>query len=963
MSFLGLFGKKKQQAQTPAGSQRTTQDNAAPAAPSAEKQYPVFLPKTTFPMKANLPKKEPEILAYWNEYGLYKRLREQAKATPKKKFILHYGPPYANGAIHTGHALTECLKDILVRTYQMAGYDAPLVPGWDCHGLPIEWKVEESYRKQKKSKDNVGQIEFIGECRKFAAHWMDVQKTGFQRLGICANWEEPYCTMDPASEGAIVEQFLKLFMKGGIYRGKKPVMWSVVEKTALAEAEVEYQEHESTAVYVAFPITKASSHQIAGASAVIWTTTPWTLPANRAVAYHKDLLYAVVRVEKIKEGVEATVRPGQKFLVAKELCSAFCEAVGITESVVEHELRGDSLRGTFCRHPLAEADKGYQFEVPLLHAPHVTLDAGTGLVHIAPSHGQEDFLVGKEYNLEMPELVLENGCYAESVALFAGEHIFKIDDQMLAALRAGGTLLNAQAFTHSYPHSWRSKSPLIFRLTKQWFLDIRDLRSRALDAIDRVRWFPEQSRRRIRGMVEARPDWCLSRQRVWGVPIALLIHKKTGEPLRDEETNQRIVAAIREGGIEAWHTHDADFFLPPQQSGQYEKVMDTLDVWFDSACTHEFVLRAREDLRWPADLYLEGSDQHRGWFQSSLIEAVATGNTEPYRNVVTHGFILDQDGRKMSKSLGNVIACDDVIARYGADLLRLWVITADWSDDIKLGQEILQRQEDLYRRYRNTLRYLLGALNGYTDAEEVPYEQLPELERYVLHLMSELSTLHHGCMANFNMSPFYSALHLFCANELSAFYFDIRKDVLYCDKSESMRRRATRTVLHHVFENIVRWLAPLLSFTAEEAWQHSSGHDGRSIHEQTLLPTPKEWTDQQLAEKWQKVKQLRRVVLSAIEQERLAKTLTSSLQADVTLFLTPEYACIAESVEMQDVVIVSKFSAVTAKPQANAVLSEEVPDIGAVVTRVGGVKCPRCWKFTPSSRADCLCTRCTDALE
>lgn len=968
MTFLGLFGnKKKKEKEDKDGKKSVSSPDNKRKTTRTGKDY-LFLPKTDFPMKANLSQKEPEILAYWNEYQLYERIRIRAKTLKLPKFILHYGPPYANGAIHVGHALTECLKDILIKTYQMAGYDAPLVPGWDCHGLPIEWKIEEGYRKEKKNKEDVPIVEFLSQCRAFANNWVGVQKQGFQRLGICADWNHPYSTMDHQSEGVIVQQFLKIFMSGLIYRGKKPVMWSVVEKTALAEAEVEYKDHVSDAVYVAFPIVSSPQLNLENASAVIWTTTPWTLPANRAIAYHKDIIYCVISVQSMAENAEKAVTNGQKFVIARDLLESFANAVGITEWSIVEEFRGSTLEGTICRHPFANcsqesSDLAYTFEVPLLHAPHVTTEAGTGLVHTAPSHGMEDFLVGKEYNLEMPEIVKENGEYVSNLPIFGGEHIFKVADHVIQVLKDTNALLATHKVEHSYPHSWRSKSPLIFRLTQQWFLDINALRGKALDAIDKVNWFPAQSKRRIKGMVESRPDWCLSRQRVWGVPIALFLDKETNEPLRDDEVNAKIIDVISKEGIEAWHTHDADYFLKPEQQGKYQKVMDTLDVWFDSACTHHFVLENNEMLQWPADLYLEGSDQHRGWFQSSLIESIATKGVAPYKNIVTHGFTLDKDGHKMSKSLGNVISCEDIISQYGADLLRLWVISADRSDDIKIGQEILKRQEDIYRRFRNTLRYLLGALHGYNEKEALEYDAMPELEKYILYRLLELDDLRKQCMQNFDMSVFYNELHIFCSNELSAFYFDIRKDSLYCDEETSVKRRAVRTVMNELFCFVVHWLAPVLSFTAEEAWQLYPYNKHESIHEEQFPVPQAEWNRPLLKEKWEKVKQMRRVIMSAIEQERLAKTVASSLQAELVLFVTPEYASIIEDVEMIDIAIVSKFSFLIAKPQAGAVTLEEVPGVGAVVTKAMGTKCQRCWKIIERVYDGEVCERCADALD
>lgn len=935
----------------------------------------IFLPKTDFPMKANLPAREPVLLEKWDQIGLYQRLREKSKTHPK--FVVHYGPPYANGGVHMGHVLAEGLKDVINRTYQMAGYNANLVPGWDCHGLPIEWKVEESFRKAQRDKAEIPTVDFLKECRNFAERWVETQRESFKRLGMCADWEHPYKTMDRASEGAIVAEFLKIFMKGLVYRGKKPVLWSVVEQTALAEAEVEYKDHTSTSVFVAFPVVDSPLQALADSAVVIWTTTPWTLPANRAIAYHDAIRYTLLEVRAVKEGAEDGVQMGRKFLVATELASTFCEKTGITESIALAEFTGTNLKGTTCQHPFdlcasqTEQDRmaplAYTFAVPLLPAAHVTTEVGTGFVHTAPSHGMEDFAVGKAFNLPMPDLVQGDGTYVKDLPLLGGLHIFKAADLVLELLRQGQTLLASEKIVHSYPHSWRSKSPLIYRLTSQWFLDIDQVRGKALAAIDQVSWVPGTGKNRIRGMVESRPDWCLSRQRLWGTPITLLVNKETEEPLHNEAVNAKIVATISEEGIEAWHTHDADFFLPSELQGQYKKVMDTLDVWFDSACTHAFVLRQRGDLQWPADLYLEGSDQHRGWFQSSLIEAIATTGQAPYKNVVTHGFILDEDARKMSKSLGNVLSCDDIIQKYGADLLRLWLVNVDFTEDVKISTEILKRQEDIYRRFRNTLRYLLGALAGFDAKETVPYDDLPELEKVILHRVFLLSEKHKACMRAFNLAEFYVDLHTFCANELSAFYFDIRKDSLYCDAPDNLKRRATRTVMSLLFQHIVHWLAPVLSYTAEEAWQCSpwakAESEFESIHERLFPEVESSWRRPDLHEKWQKIREIRRVITNALEQERLAKTINSSLQANVVLFATKEAAHLLEGIDMAELALVSQLTLLTAQPKAGAVTLDEVPGVGAIVTAAAGTKCPRCWKIVEKEGEEALCARCQAVLK
>lgn len=938
---------------------------------SEELKKSVFLPQTNFPMKANLPENEPKILQEWEEKKLYERLREKSKGRPK--FILHYGPPYANGSIHIGHAFTEGLKDIVVRSYQMAGYDAPLIPGWDCHGLPIEWKIEEDFRKHKKKKEDIPVVEFLAYCREFADKWAKTQKEELKRLGICADWSRPYRTMDFKSEGAIVSQFLKIFMRGAVYQGQKPVMWSTVEKTALAEAEVEYKDYTSLSVYVAFPVVSSPQSALSESCVVIWTTTPWTLPANRALAFHQDLVYDLLEVRKGEEHAEKSIQPRRRFLVAHDLVESFCKTVGISDFFVTASFKGAALEGTLCQHPFdlvpgqTEKDKmsplAYTFVVPLLSAPFVAADVGTGLVHIAPSHGMDDFLLGKEQNLPMPDIVQEDGTYVENLPFFGGDHVFKVEEAVCKMLRKSGALLGTQKIVHSYPHSWRSRAPLIFRLTKQWFLSMDSVRPQALKAIDNVQWVPTQSKNRIRGMVEARPDWCLSRQRVWGVPVALFLHKETKIPLKDEEVNAKVVERITQEGIEAWHTYPADFFLKPEQQGLYDKVMDTLDVWFDSACTHQFVFEQHEELSWPADVYLEGSDQHRGWFQSSLLESIATTGFSPYKSVVTHGFILDQDGRKMSKSLGNTVSCEDIMSRSGADLLRLWVVNMDYTEDVKIGPEILKRQEDIYRRFRNTLRYLLGALSDFGEENTVPYEKMPELERSILHKVWQLDERHKNCLRTFSLAAFYADLHVFCANDLSSFYFDIRKDCLYCDEKDDRKRRATQTLMSLLFLHVSHWLAPVLCFTAEEAWKYYKGNKNQSIHEQTFPPVPHVWKRPDLDEKWQKIRSVRRVITSAIEQERSSQSITSGLQTSVVLSVPKEISVWLKDVDMAEIAILSQFVLRIAQPQAGAVILDDMPGVGAIVTAAEGEKCPRCWKVTKHPSKENLCKRCVHVLK
>lgn len=913
----------------------------------------VFLPKTDFPMKAGLAKREPELLEYWDRINLYPTLRTQSKN--RQKFILHFGPPYANGHIHIGHALSETLKDVINKAYQMKGYDAPMVPGWDCHGLPIEWKVEESYRSNGKNKDDVPILEFREECRAFARKWIDIQRMEFMRLGIIADWDNYYSTMTFETEAKIVEQLGHFLLNGSLYRGLKPVMWSVVEKTALADAEVEYKDHTSDSIYVAFPVKSSPHAALQQAAMVIWTTTPWTLPGNRAIAFHTDFTYVVVKNNQT----------AQSYVFAKDLLETVTQALGFTDYEVITELQGQNLEGTICHHPMAA--QGYNFDVPLLPGEHVTADAGTGLVHTAPGHGLEDFAVGQAFNLEIPETVSNDGHYYDHVPHFAGLHIFKVSPKILEVLQENGNLLAASKLIHSYPHSWRSKAPLIYRTTAQWFIsmDNHQLREKALKAIDQVEWFPAQGKNRIKSMVETRPDWCVSRQRAWGTPITLFVHKKTGEVLRDARVHVRIVEAIRQEGGDAWFASDNSRFLGADYTpDDFEKVTDILDVWFDSGCTHEFVLGKREDQRWPADLYLEGSDQHRGWFQASLLESCGVHGKAPYKQVLTHGFVLDEKGYKMSKSQGNVVAPESVINTLGADILRLWIVSADYSEDMRIGPEILKQQEDIYRRFRNTLRYLLGALDGYGNQEAVPYAEMPSLEKWVLNRLSELNQQLHQAIETYDFMSFYTQLHTFCAIDLSAFYFDIRKDCLYCDDEQSSKRHATRTIMHHIFECLTHWLAPVLSFTAEEAWMMRHQKQEDSIHLQQFPSIPKEWHNQEVIEYWDTVRQVRSVITGALEIERAAKTIGSSLQASVAVYVTNDLAKILNGIDLAEMSITSAATLIIAQPPASAFTLEGVPEVGVIVNTAEGNKCQRCWKILPEVQNNerSICNRCEEVV-
>jgi isoleucyl-tRNA synthetase len=907
----------------------------------------IFLPKTPFPMKAGLPVKEPQILDRWKRLNVYALQRKTFKGRPK--FILHDGPPYANGHIHIGHALNRILKDVVIRCKQMQGYDCVFIPGWDCHGLPIEWKIEEEYRAKGQDKDAVDVIEFRNQCRQFAAKWVDIQKEEVQRLGVLGDWDHPYTTMKFENEATIVSELSKFLLNSSLYRGFKPVMWSVVEKTALAEAEIEYQDKTSPSIYVKFPI-KAGLSELIGAYAVIWTTTPWTLPANRAIAYGPDVRYSLVRVDAVMESshMQGFACVGDKLFIAQDLVNAVCSAVGIAEHTTLTTVLGEDLNKGMCAHPLA--NQGYTFDVPFLPGDHVSTDAGTGLVHTAPSHGLEDFELGKAHQLEIPDLIQDDGLYRPHVPLFAGLHIFKANDPILSALKDVNALLGAGKIVHSYPHSWRSKAPLIYRTTPQWFISMEthDLRTKALEAIDAVDWFPAAGKNRIGSMVQNRPDWCVSRQRTWGVPLPIFVHKNTNEILKDPRVQERIINAFQTEGADAWFTKDNHFFLDGlYPADDYQKVKDVVDVWFDSGTTHVFTLERNPETHWPADLYLEGSDQHRGWFQSSLLESCATRGTAPYKAVVTHGFVLDEKGYKMSKSMGNVVSPLDVMKELGADILRLWVVNTDYFDDVRIGKSILQHQQDIYRRFRNSLRYLLGALDGFSESERVDYAELPELERWVLHRLSELDSLLKRAIEAYDFKLFYAELHHFCASELSSLYFDIRKDCLYCDSPTSLKRRATRTVMDVLFDAITRWLAPVLCFTAEEAYLERYPNKD-SIHLEPFIEIPSEWYHPEIAKTWREIVEIRSHVTAALERKRAEKFIGSSLQAKVILTL-PVTAI--PNIDWEEVCITSDCHVVPGETLAVEVQLAE------------GQKCERCWKIKPEvTESTPVCHRCHHAV-
>ncbi|MGE0722926.1 MAG: isoleucine--tRNA ligase [Alphaproteobacteria bacterium] len=932
----------------------------------------VFLPETDFPMRAGLPALEPRLLKRWDEIGLWRQLR--ARSRGREKFILHDGPPYANGNLHIGHALNKILKDVVNRSQQMLGKDANYVPGWDCHGLPIEWKIEEKYRADGKDKDLVPVVEFRRECRDFAQHWVSVQSEEFQRLGVAGDWANPYMTMTRPAEAQIAREIGKFLMNGGLYRGDKPVLWSVVEKTALAEAEVEYHDHTSNTVHVRFPIVAAGHPALQDAAALIWTTTPWTLPGNRAIAYGADIDYVVLEVRAAADGSRAKV--GEKLLLAAALVPSVIGAAGITDQRIVAELKGSALAGTLARHPLC--GQGYDFDVPLHAGDFVTTEQGSGLVHIAPGHGADDWELGIAQGIAVPQTVGEDGSYYDHVPLFAGKRVLTsygkkgdADPAVIAAMEAAGAVLAKGTLVHSYPHSWRSKAPLIFRNTPQWFISMQTnrLREVALEAIDATRFVPPQGRNRLRGMIEARPDWCISRQRAWGVPIAVFVDKRTNEPLRDQAVVDRIGKAFEEEGADAWYTSPPQRFLGNDYDpADFEQVMDIVDVWFESGSTHEFVLRRRPDLAWPASLYLEGSDQHRGWFHSSLLESCGTNGRAPFDAVLTHGFVMDEEGKKMSKSLGNVTAPQEVIDAYGADILRLWVVSADYSEDLRIGPEILKHQSEMYRRLRNTLRYLLGALAGFSEAERVPVAEMPELERWVLHRLAELDQLVRQATEDFDFHAIFTAIHNFCAVDLSAFYFDVRKDSLYCDRPDAPRRRACRTVLDALFDCLTAWLAPILCFTAEEAWLARNGDGPQvSVHLREHPTVPAAWRDEALAAKWAIVRDVRRVVTGALEVERAQRRIGASLQAAPLVHVTEAQAAAFDGLSLAEIAITSSAEIVVGQPLADAFALEDVPGVTVRPAPAAGQKCQRCWRILPEVGGDRahpdLCARCADAIE
>src|SRR5712672_972025 len=958
----------------------------------------LFLPRTDFPMRAGLPQKEPEILAHWQRIDLYGRLR--AAATGRTKFVLHDGPPYANGNVYIGTALNKILKDVVTRSQQMLGRDSNYVPGWDCHGLPIEWKIEEeNYRAKGKQKpdlsDPAAMIAFRRECRAYAEHWLNVQRDEFKRLGVTGDWDHPYTTMAYPAEAQIARELMKFAANGTLYRGSKPVMWSVVEKTALAEAEVEYEDYTSDTVWVKFPV-RTGPRALAGASIVIWTTTPWTLPGNRAISYSSKISYSLYEV--IDAPMENWAKVGDLLVLADALAEATFRQARVTGYEKVGVVPASVLATMECAHPLKGFGGGYEFRVPLLEGDHVTDDTGTGFVHTAPGHGREDFdiwtanardLAARGITPAIPYTVDGDGFFTDQAPGFQGKRVIThkgdkgdANEAVIKALAGAGMLLARSRLKHQYPHSWRSKKPVIFRNTPQWFIamdkDIAQdgaakpgdtLRNRALAAIKVTRWVPPQGENRITGMIESRPDWVISRQRAWGVPITVFVRPQgdgSVDILQDARVNKRIAAAFEQEGADAWYAEGArERFLGELSNEDWRKVHHILDVWFDSGSTHAFVLedpvhfpslagiRRRKDGGADTVMYLEGSDQHRGWFHSSLLESCGTRGVAPYDVVLTHGFVLDENGRKMSKSFGNVVAPQDVIRQSGADILRMWVCASDYADDLRIGPEILKTTVETYRKLRNTLRWMLGNLAHFRPEDRIAHAAMPELERLMLDRLAELDPLVRQAYANFDFKRIFAALSQFMTVDLSAFYFDIRKDALYCDPISSPTRKACLTVLDQIFRATVIWLAPMLPFTAEEAWTARAGAAEGSVHLELFPEVPAAWRDEALATKWRSVRQVRRVVTGALELARADKKIGSSLEADPVVHISdPALLAALAGVDLAEAAITSGATVVAGEGPKDAFRLDDVAGVAVVFRPAQGRKCARSWKILSTVGAD-----------
>ncbi len=894
----------------------------------------INLPKTAFSMKANLPAREPEILEYWQKINLYRELRNSSKG--KEKFVLHDGPPYANGNIHMGTALNKILKDIIVKFHQMDGKDSIYVPGWDCHGLPIEWKIEEQYKKNKKNKNDVPIVEFRKECRLFAEKWIEVHKGQFKRLGVVGDWENYYSTMSFDAEAQIVRELGKFLKEGSLYRGFKPVLWSTVEKTALADAEVEYQDHKSDTIYTSFPIKKSNLKDLVGSDIIIWTTTPWTIPANRALAYNEALDYVQLELNDDSDFKK------RKIVVAEALLQSVINDCKIKNYKKIKTFKGKDLKETICNHPFL--DLGYDYDIPMLEARFVTTEQGTGIVHCAPSHGPDDFNLCLNNGIKAIETVDGDGKYTKHVSLFEGIHIFKANPIVIAKLKEQKKLLSNGELMHSYPHSWRSKAPLVHRATPQWFISMEShkLRDKALKAINDTTFYPSKGKERLKSMIETRPDWCVSRQRVWGVPLPIFINKETKEILADDEVNETIATIYEKEGSDCWFSDDPQRFLGSKYKAEdYEKLSDIVEVWFDSGSTHSFVLEKREDLKWPASMYLEGSDQHRGWFHSSLLESCGTRGRAPFENILSHGFVVDGKGLKMSKSLGNVIAPEDILKKYGADILRIWVASSNYSEDLRIDYSILDQHAESYRKIRNTFRYLLGNIKDNfeeIDFKKVDLNELPELEQFMLHKLYSLDVNFKKYFKNYDFHNLYKELLNFCTVDLSAFYFDIRKDSLYCDSIDSKKRKSTILLLNIILNSLLKWFAPILSFTTEEIYRLIF-KDSKSVHLEKFLNFPNNFENEKLYQKWLELIKIRNICNISIEEKRANKEIGSSLEADLNIHLDKKLEEITKNIDFSELCITSKAKI---SFKANS-------ETSAQTAKANGTKCTLCWKISENA--------------
>jgi len=943
----------------------------------------VFLPSTGFAMKADLSNREVEILAEWDNWNLVEKRREVSLG--REIYCLHDGPPYANGHLHIGHAMNKILKDFVVRTRQMMGYDSRYIPGWDCHGLPIEWKVEENFISRSLEKSQVPIVEFRQACRNFAEEWIGVQRQEFKRMGISGDWDNFYTTMTGHAEATIAEEFLKFAENGALYRKTMPVMWSVAENTALAEAEIEYKQHSSQAVYVKFPVGDMLDTGGMGTSRmslVIWTTTPWTLPMNQAVAFSSAVEYVVCRVNTVASHSELKV--GEILILSRSLAKSVLDIAGCEDWSILMDFNPSDIR--HCEHPfkyLSNSNMHWEYDIPVYDADFVNDSVGTGFVHIAPSHGVDDYHLGVAQGLKTDSDVTTGGTYVDSMPVFGGNAILTPEGKTGTAnknvidnLRLLGMLIAEEEITHSYPHSWRSGTPLIYITTPQWFINIdhevntsgrkSSIREIALECIDKeVSWIPGSGRNRIYKMVESRPDWLVSRQRVWGVPMCCFTHRDTGELLRDATVNSRIVDALREHGSDIWFHKDNDYIFlgDDYRSDEWEKVPDILDVWFDSGATHSFVLRSSgEEGVWPASLYLEGTDQHRGWFHSSLLESCATYGHAPYKSVLTHGFVLDKNGEKMSKSRGNVVSPMDVINKYGADVLRLWVMQSDYTEDIRIGSKILQGTADAYRRIRNTIRYLLAALNNFSEEERVDHSEIKGIDKCMLHRIAEMDAMVRECYTNFRFQKLFGQLFGFCSSDLSSFYFDVKKDVLYCGHVSSFERRSYRTILDNLFNCIIKWFAPILVFTTDEAWKCRDSSHG-SIHIENIPDIPSSWYDGRMGEVWTSVRQIRQAFDCEIERMKSEGTLKSSLEATVEVKLSKHMQSLLEDINFEEICMASKSYTLPLETDMQEGVEEANIEIGFSVSvgLMSGEKCARCRKFFQSDFVgdiDDLCDRC-----